>query len=206
MRSFDEFGERDTLTARDLQDYTSRYQDTWTEWKARQPQRDQADINDDIVFEVELIKQIEINIDYILALVEKYRGSHGEDKELLVSIQSAIGSSPSLRSKEDLIEAFIANINTMEDDVLAAWRKHVAEQQEKELSAIIAEEHLKDAETRKFIEDSFANGEIKTIGTDIDKLMPPMSKFGAEGAKRKERKQKIIERLQAFFERFFGIR
>ena len=77
------------------------------------------------------------------------------------------------------------------------------EEREKELQAIIQSENLKEEETRKFIEDSFKNGEIKTSGTDIDKLMPPVSRFGS--GKRAEKKQTIIDKLKAFFERFFGI-
>ena len=117
------------------------------------------------------------------------------------AIQKAIDSSPELRSKKQLIETFIAGINDV-DDVMTEWRSFVAEEKEKALVTIIQEEKLKEDETRKFVEDSFRNGEIKTTGTDIDKIMPPVSLFGG---KRAARKQTIIEKLKAFFERFFGI-
>ena len=78
-----------------------------------------VDITDDIVFEIELIKQIEINIDYILLLVKKYHDSHCEDKEVLIDIRKAMDASPELRSKKALIETFIAGINDV-DDVLTA--------------------------------------------------------------------------------------
>ena len=151
---------------------------------------------------MELIKQIEINIDYILMLVQKYHDSHCEDKEVLISIQKAIDSSFELRSKKQLIETFIEGINDVED-VMIEWRTFVAEEKERQLAQIIEEEKLQSEETRKFVEYSFRDGVIKTTGTDIDKIMPKMSRFG--GGNREEKKKGIIAKLVAFFERFFGI-
>lgn len=153
------------------------------------------------MFEVELIKQVEINIDYILMLVKKYHDSHKEDKEVLLSIHKAIDSSFELRSKKQLIDGFIGGINDV-DDVMNEWRTFVAEEKEKQLNAIIEEERLKPEETRKFVEYSFRDGTLKTTGTDIDKILPPISRFGGG---REEKKQGVIAKLLAFFERFFGL-
>jgi type I restriction enzyme R subunit len=202
LLSFDEFQGKEILTERDLQDYLGRYQDLRDEWRRKRPGGDKEDITDDIVFETELVRQIEINIDYILLLVKKYHDSHGDDKEVLITIKKAIDASPELRSKKALIENFIAGINEI-DDVLTEWHGYVAEQREQELVTIIKEENLKEPETRKYIENAFRDGEIKTIGTDIDKLLPPVSRFG--GGNREAKKQTVIEKLKAFFERFFGI-
>ena len=202
LLSFDEFAGKEILSERDLQDYLGRYQDLRDEWKRRREDKQKEDITDDIVFEIELIKQIEINIDYILLLVKKYHDSHCEDKEALIDIRKAMDASPELRSKKALIETFIAGINDV-DDVLTEWRSFVVEQKEKELASIVAEENLKPEETRKFVENAFRDGEIKTTGTDIDKLMPPVSRFG--GGNRAEKKQTIIDKLLAFFEKYFGI-
>ena len=202
LSSFDEFAGNEILSERDFQDYLSRYQDLRDEWQNRRPKGDKEDITDDIVFEIELIKQIEINIDYILMLVKKYHDSHCNDKEVLITIQKAVDASPELRSKKALIETFIQGINDV-SDVLLEWRTFVAEEKEKQLAAIIAEENLKDQETRRFMEHAFRDGSVRTTGTDIDKLMPPISRFG--GGNRAEKKQTIIVKLQAFFERFFGI-
>ena len=202
LLSFDEFAGKDILPERDLQDYLGRYQDLRDEWKRRREDKQKEDITDDIVFEIELIKQIEINLDYILLLVKKYHDSHCEDKEVLIDIRKAMDASPELRSKKALIETFIAGINDV-DDVLTEWRSFVVEQKEKELASIVAEENLKPEETRKFVENAFRDGEIKTTGTDIDKLMPPVSRFG--GGNRAEKKQTIIDKLLAFFEKYFGI-
>ena len=199
--SFDEFEGKELISERDLQDYLGRYQDLRDEWNRKRQRGEKEDITDDIVFEIELIKQIEINIDYILLLVKKFHDSHCQDKEVLITIRKAIDASPELRSKKALIETFIAGINDV-DDVLLEWNTFVAEERENQLQTIISEENLNEAETRKFLEDSFRNGEIKTTGTDIDKIIPPVTRFGGARAKKK---QTVIEKLKAFFERFFGI-
>ena len=201
LLSFDEFDEKQLLPERDLQDYLGRYQDLRDEWKEKSRSADKENINDDIVFETELIRQTEINIDYILLLVAKYHDTHGEDKEILITIQKAIDASPELRSKKKLIETFLAGINDA-DDVMAEWHSYVAQEQEKELAEIIQAEKLRGPETRKFMEDSFRNGEVRTSGTDIDKLMPPVSRFG--GGARAEKKQTVIDKLKRFFEKFYG--
>ena len=190
LSSFDEFAGKEILSERDLQDYLGRYQDLRDEWRPARGEKE--DINDDIIFEVELIRQIEINIDYILMLVKKYHDSHCTDKEVLITIQKAVDASPELRSKKDLIETFIAGINDV-DDVMAEWNTYVAEERERQLATIITEEKLKENETRKFIENAFRDGEIRITGTDIDKLMPPVSRFG--GGKRAEKKQTVIDKL-----------
>ena len=200
--SFDEFAGKEMLTERDLQDYLGRYQDLRDEWKRKRENDKSTDITDDIVFEIELIKQIEINIDYILMLVKKYHDSHCEDKEILISINKAIDASPELRSKKQLIETFIAGVNDV-DDVMTEWHDYVAEQREKDLEEIIKDERLDDKGTRKFLDNSFREGEIKTIGTDIDNIMPPVSRFGS--GNRAKKKQGIIEKLKNFFEKYFGI-
>ena len=199
LSSFDDFAGKEILAPRDFQDYLSRYQDLWP---LPTHGGEKEDISDDIVYEIELVRQIEINIDYILLLIKKYHDSHGEDREILITIQKAVDASPELRSKKDLIENFIAGINEV-DDVLTEWRSYIAEEKEKQLVQIIQEEKLNEEATRKFISDSFRSGEVRTTGTDIDKLMPPTSRFG--GGNRAAKKQTIIEKLKAFFERFFSI-
>ncbi len=199
LSSFDEFAGNEILSDRDMQDYTGRYIDLRDEFV--KGSKDKENINDDIVFEVELIKQIEINIDYILLLVKKYHDSHKEDKEVLISIQKAIDSSFELRSKKQLIETFIEGINDV-DDVMIEWRTYVAEEKERQLAEIIEEEKLKPEETRQFVEYSFRDGSMKTTGTDIDKILPPVSRFGGG---REKKKATVIQRLLGFFERFFGL-
>ncbi|MBQ6408614.1 MAG: type I restriction endonuclease subunit R [Butyrivibrio sp.] len=200
--SFDEFAGKEIISERDFQDYLSKYQDLRDEWKRKREKGEITDITDDVVFEVELLKQIEINIDYILMLVKKYHDSHCDDKEVLISIHKAIDASPELRSKKALIENFIAGINEV-DDVMLEWNDFVATQREEDLKALIAEEKLKPEETRKFLDNAFREGEVKIVGTDIDKIMPPVSRFG--GGNRAEKKNTIIQKIKEFFEKYFGI-
>lgn len=199
LSTFDDFAGNEILLPIDFQDYTGIYNDLYMEFKTT-VQKD--NIDDDIVFEMELVKQVEVNIDYILMLVAKYHQSNCEDKEILIAIDRAIKSSIELRSKKELIEGFIATINS-QTDVNGDWRKFVQKQKETDLSALIADEKLKEEETRKYIDNAFRDGSVKTTGTDIDKLMPPVSRFG--GGNRAVKKQGVIDKLMAFFEKYFGI-
>ncbi len=158
---------------------------------------------DDVVFEMELVKQVEVNIDYILMLVAKYHDGNCKDKEILVAIDKAIKSSLQLRSKKELIENFIATINTS-TDVNADWQRFVREQREADIQALIQEEKLKSEETRKFVENAFRDGVLKTTGTDVDRLLPPVSRFGGGGS-RDKKKLTVIDKLKAFFEKYFGL-
>jgi type I restriction enzyme R subunit len=203
LTSFDEFAGHEILSERDFQDYQSVYIDLYQEF-TKGKDAEKENINDDIVFEIELIKQIEVNIDYILALVAKYHASNCTDKEILVAIDKAISSSIELRSKKELIQNFIARINAS-TKVDEDWRAFVKEQKEAELAALIEEEKLRPEETRKFVEYSFRDGFIKTTGTDIDRILPPVSRFAKNGGGRAEKKQSVIEKLQAFFEKYFGL-
>ena len=148
-----------------------------------------------------MIRQVEVNIDYILMLVAKYHESNCEDKSILVSIDKAINSSIQLRSKKELIERFIESVNS-DTRVDEDWKTFVEAQRETDLAAIIAEERLKQAETKRLINNSFRDGSLKTTGTDIDRIMPPVSRFGGN---RGQKKQTIIEKLMAFFEKYFGL-
>ena len=122
-------------------------------------------------------------------------------KTIIVKALKAIDASPKLRSKKDLIEIFIAGANHIEN-VQSEWKIYINQKKDEELQKIIDDEKLKPEETWKFIDEAFQTGEIKTSGTDISEILPPMSPFNK---KRGEKKQTVIEKLKAFFERFFGI-
>ncbi|GIO15781.1 DEAD/DEAH box helicase [Cohnella xylanilytica] len=202
LTAFDDFSGNEILSERDFQDYQSMYLDLYQTFSKR-TDAEKENINDDIVFEIELIKQIEVNIDYILMLVAKYHESNCTDKSILADIQKAVDSSIELRSKKELIEGFIARVNT-DSNVDKDWETFVLAQKEVELSALIVEAKLKPEETRRFIENAFHNGVLKTTGTDIDKILPPVSRF-SRGGNRAEKKQGVIEKLLAFFEKFSGL-
>ena len=201
LSSFDKFAGKEILSERDFQDYTGMYVDLYQKYKQKDDGEKES-IKDDIVFEMELVKQVEVNIDYILMLVAKYHQSNCEDKEILGTIDKAIKSSLALRSKKELIDGFISKINA-DTNVMDDWGKFVKEQKEIDLKKIINDENLNEEETRKFLDNAFRDGQVKTNGTDIEKILPPMRRFG--GGNRAEKKENIIVKVKKFFEKYFGL-
>ena len=147
LTAFDDFAGNEILKDRDFQDYQSVYIDLYQELRPK-TDGDKENINDDIVFELELIKQIEVNIDYILMLVEKYHACNCEDKSILAAIDKAINSSIELRSKKELIEHFVERVNASAN-VGNDWRRFVQERKEEDLSTLIIAEKLRDEEARR---------------------------------------------------------
>ena len=201
LSAFDKFAGNEILSEREYQDYQSIYIDLYEEIKKTR-NTDKESINDDIIFEIELIKQVEINIDYILMKVAEYYKSNKKDKEILIDIKKAIDSSIELRSKKELIEGFIDRVNSSKN-ITDDFKKFVREEKEKDLEKVIEEEKLKPEETKKFIDNSLRDGTLKTTGTDIDKLLPPVSRFG--GGNRIEKKLGVIEKLKGFFDKYLGL-
>ncbi|WP_346677238.1 type I restriction endonuclease subunit R [Erysipelatoclostridium sp. An173] len=200
LAAFDRFAGNEILSAIDFQDYTGTYHDIYEDIKAKPG--DKASIIDDVVFEIELVKQVEVNIDYILMLVAKYHEDNCKDKEILVAIDKAIKSSLQLRSKKELIENFINTINT-DSNINDDWQEFVKEQKKIDIQTLIGEEKLKPEETIKFVDNAFRDGILKTTGTDLDRIMPPVSRFG--GGSRDKKKQNVINKLKIFFEKYFGL-
>lgn len=202
LTTFDEFAGNEILSERDIQDYHSMYIDFYDEFR-RTKDADKENINDDIVFEMELIKQVEINIDYILELIRKYHTSNQKDKDLLIDINKAIDSSVELRNKKDLIEQFIGSLNVM-SDIDKDWRSFVDKKKLEELDGIIADESLNRDETYRFIENAFRDGGVQTGGTAIAKILPPVSRFSADNTRSKKR-ETVLDKLTLFFNKFFDI-
>lgn len=202
LQAFDQFEGKELLSDGQMQDLQSHYLDLREKWR-RRTHADKEVVNDDLIFETELIKQVEINIDYILMLVQQYHESNCQNKDLLVSINKAIGASMNLRSKKELIEDFVDAVNS-DVDINGAWEEFVKQKKEEELEAIIKEEKLKPSETKKFIDNAFRDGQVRTTGTDLDKILPPMSRFGG-GGNRTYKKMTVIEKIQSFFEKYFGL-
>lgn len=201
LQCFDEFKDKVLISERDMQDYQSMYIDVYNKFRGRE-KHDKEDITEDLVFEIELVKQVEVNIDYIMLLVTKYHSEHTGNAEIRLSITKAIDSSIELRNKKDLIENFIDSLTPEVTDVDVVWREYVERQKEQELENIITEERLKPEETRRFIEASFRDGSIRENGTDVASILPPMSRFSKDRATKKET---VLSRLKAFFERFRDI-
>lgn len=199
LSTFDEFVGKEILAARDVQDYHSIYLDLYNKYR-NQNKKDQEDVNDDIVFEMELIKQIEINIDYILMLLHKYQESHFKDKEIVVTITKSIDSSMELRSKKDLIEQFISALTPttrIDDD----WQTFIQQKKKAELDAIIKDENLNKEATYSFVNNAFRDGYVQTFGRELAGLLPPISLFSRSN-NRTQKRLTVVEKLTAFFNRF----
>jgi type I restriction enzyme R subunit len=202
LSTFDEFESHEILTERDVQDYHSMYINLYNDFRGKN-KGDNENVNDDIVFEMELIKQVEINIDYILALIRKYHEGHLRDKEIIVSIDKAIDSSIELRDKKELIEQFIESLTpttNVDDD----WHNFVNAKKMEELDRIITEEGLDLNETYKFINNAFRDGFVQITGTAITKVLPPVSRFNPTGERTRKR-ETVLDKLLAFFNKFWDI-
>src|SRR5574344_279773 len=202
LSSFDEFTGHEILSERDVQDYHSLYISLYTEFREKNKGRAE-NINDDIVFEMELIKQVEVNIDYILELIRKYHHGHMKDKEIVATIDRAIDSSLALRNKKELIDEFIQNLSRG-SSVDGDWPDFVSKEKEKELQKIIGDENLNDSEAKRFMENAFRDGYVQSTGTSFARILPPISRFSPSGDRTKKR-ERVLEKLSAFFERFRDI-
>lgn len=204
LTAFDDFAGNEIFSQRDFQDYQSLYLNLHAQFRSVSDAEKET-INDDVVFEIELIKQVEISVDYILMLVERYIGAKGtgEDKEIRATIERAINSSPSLRNKKDLIEQFVDSVSATAK-VDAQWQAFMAAKKVEELDSIITDENLNAEATRSFIDNAFRDGSIPTTGTAITRILPPVSRF-SKGNGHATKKQTVLDKLAAFFERYFGL-
>lgn len=149
---------------------------------------------------IELVKQVTINIDYILQLVANY--SKTKDVDIRTAISKAVNSNMELRSKKELIERFINTHNLHSD--YEVWRKFTDKNKAEELEKIIKEENLKPKETREFITNAFRDSELKSTGTVFAGILPPISMFDKDNTRAKK-KAVVLEKLQVFFEKYLGV-
>lgn len=209
LSAFDEFtSEKRIITEFDTQDYLTWYNDIHEELRpGGKEQKD--DIEDDLVFEMELVKQIQINIPYILSLVKEYHDKNCGDQTIIAKIQKAIGSSPDMRDKKDLIMKFIEKMTPEhsegEGDIDKEWSDYIAKEREAELSSIIKDERLKPEETKKFIDQAFEDGYVTSTGLAITNVLPPMPLFGGGKANREKKKETVLTKLTGFFNKFFNV-
>ena len=203
LLSFDDFKGNEILSDYDYQDYQGVYLGIYEDIKAKKI-GDSESIQEEIEFEIELVKSVEVNIDYILMLVAKMH--EGQIKDKTIEIHKAIESSPGLRNKKDLIIKFIDSL-TVNASVDDEWKEYIEEKKSQELNKIIKEEELNPKETRKFMDQAFKRGEIKETGKAITKVMKPISMFSkTDGiSTREKKKQNILDKFIKFFERFFGL-
>lgn len=201
---FNAFEDEELLSQRDMQDFQSTDLDMWNERK-HAVASDKEGVIEDVFFEIQLMKQVEINVGYILMLVHEYRDECGDgnDKKLRAAISHATDSSPLLRNKKERIENLVDSVSN-KCAVKQEWREFVAAQRDKELAEIITAENLKFDETERFIKTTFRDGILRTTGTAITKVLPTVSQF-SRGKNHPEKKQRVISALGDFFDRFSGL-
>lgn len=200
--TFDEFTDNHIISEDDFVDYRGFYNELHDKYR---PKKGEAtNINDDLVFEMELMKSIEINIDYILFLVGLLDGDENHDREIIIKAIKSVEASPDLRNKKELIKSFIDQ-HTPENDVHDQWHEFVRQSQQQQIEEIIASENLRRDKTLDFVSQSFREGGVKESGTAIAEILPPMGLFGGAGAKRAEKKKIVIAKLKDFFDRFYDI-
>ncbi len=200
LSSFDEFENATILSPAQQQDFRSTYLELKN---IIQPRIDKEPILDDVVFELELVKQVEINVDFILMLVKSLQEKAGDstaNKEIRVAIERAVDSSLSLRSKKDLIQKFVDDI-TVDTNVESYWTKFIADQKQMELEQIIEEERLETARAHVLMDQAFEVGELRLEGTAISRILPAVNMF-APDSEYGAQKKRVFDKLTAFFERF----
>ena len=203
LTSFDDFESDDTIAPRELEDYRSIYLDLYNEARERS-KANKEPIADDLVFEMELVKQVDINVDYILMLVEHHRGERGDgdDREIPVEITRALAASPALRGKRDLIEEFYRRVS-LNGDVPTEFESFIAAKRDSELDAIIEVERLGEG-ARDFAYDSLREGYVPDEGTGLSSILPPARRFGGGGS-REAIRSRVLDALRTWVERFSGL-
>jgi len=203
LAAFDDFtDEAKLIDDMRYQDYLGWYNNYYEDFRKPTHTGEQEEISDDIVFEMELVKQVQIDIRYILQLVQQYHDTNCEDKEIIVKIRKQMDASPDMRDKRDLIEKFIEQMTPESgSDVGEQWEQYIEQEKKERLDAIISEEHLKPAETEAFMKRAFADGYVTETGTGIAKILPPSNPFLPESG---EKKQTVIEKLKAYLNKFLN--
>jgi type I restriction enzyme R subunit len=203
LAAFDEFDESAKIVDEmHYQDYLGWYNRLYEEFRTTTHGGEKETIKDDIVFEMELVKQVQINISYILQLVQEYHDQNCQDKEIIVKIRKQIDASPDMRDKRDLILSFIESMTPKPGaDVGEEWALFIKMEKKVQLDAIINEEHLKPAETEAFMQRAFNDGYVTETGTGITKILPPSNPFLPESG---EKKQTVIEKLKAYLAKFLN--
>ncbi|WP_270966858.1 type I restriction endonuclease subunit R [Campylobacter upsaliensis] len=196
LEIFDNFS--DPLNERDKQDYQSHYISTYEE--LRKDKDDKESTLDEVEFEVELLAQVEVSIEYILELIAKYH----KDQATYEPILKLLDSSLSLRSKKELFLRFIDSLHT-QSNVAKDFSTYIKTHKNNALQDIINALNLDPKKTKEFMQDSFERGELRDYGRAFDEILPPSPLFGKGAEQTHKVREKALEKLQAFFELFKGL-
>ncbi|EPH5974348.1 type I restriction endonuclease subunit R [Campylobacter upsaliensis] len=197
LEIFDNFS--DPLNERDKQDYQSHYISTYEE--LRKDKDDKESNLDEVEFEVELLAQVEVSIEYILELIAKYHKDQATNYEPILKL---LDSSLSLRSKKELFLRFIDSLHT-QSNVEKDFRAYIKTHKNNALQDIINALNLDPKKTKEFMQDSFERGELRDYGRAFGEILPPSPLFGKGAEQTHKVREKALEKLQAFFELFKGL-
>ncbi|EAL3918217.1 type I restriction endonuclease subunit R [Campylobacter upsaliensis] len=197
LEIFDNFS--DPLNERDKQDYQSHYISTYEE--LRKDKDDKESNLDEVEFEVELLAQVEVSIEYILELIAKYHKDQATNYEPILKL---LDSSLSLRSKKELFLRFIDSLHT-QSNVEKDFSTYIKTHKNNALQDIINTLNLDPKKTKEFMQDSFERGELRDYGRAFGEILPPSPLFGKGAEQTHKVRKKALEKLQAFFELFKGL-
>lgn len=198
LNLFDKF--KNPLPLRQKQDYQSYYLDLYENLRNKTKSQ-KENINDDLVFEIELIKQTEINVDFILFLLEEYNQSKQE--KIKENILKILISNPSLRDKKELIEEFLNEIdNNTTTNYKILFENFMQRKKEEELQKIIKEENLHASLTKEYLDGAFELSFFQDKGENIGRLLPHIDPFAPKSEGNDEKREKIIDKLKGFFNQF----
>ncbi|EAI0687321.1 type I restriction endonuclease subunit R [Campylobacter upsaliensis] len=197
LEIFDNFS--DPLNERDKQDYQSHYISTYEE--LRKDKDDKESTLDEVEFEVELLAQVEVSIEYILELIAKYHKDQATNYEPILKL---LDSSLSLRSKKELFLRFIDSLHT-QSNVAKDFSAYIKTHKNNALQDIINALNLDPKKTKEFMQDSFERGELRDYGRAFGEILPPSPLFGKGAEQTHKIREKALEKLQAFFELFKGL-
>ncbi|EPC9519676.1 type I restriction endonuclease subunit R [Campylobacter upsaliensis] len=197
LEIFDNFS--DPLNERDKQDYQSHYISTYEE--LRKDKDDKESNLDEVEFEVELLAQVEVSIEYILELIAKYHKDQATNYEPILKL---LDSSLSLRSKKELFLRFIDSLHT-QSNVAKDFSTYIKTHKNNALQDIINTLNLDPKKTKEFMQDSFERGELRDYGRAFDEILPPSPLFGKGAEQTHKVRKQALEKLQAFFELFKGL-
>lgn len=195
------------LSGQHLQNYLSTYNDI-RDWLRRDRKgEEQSTIDwDDVVFEVDLLKSQEINLDYILELIFEQNKKLNNKEALIEEIRRTIRASVGNRAKESLIVDFInqTDLNEIGDKVsiIEAFFKFAQIEQEKEANALITDESLNKDAAKRYIAISLKRGYASENGTELNETLPKLSPLNPAY---RTKKQTVFEKIVAFIEKFKGI-
>lgn len=201
--------EIDLLPDRTVQDYRSTYNDIrdWLRRERSGKESEESTIDwDDVVFEIDLLKSQEINLDYILELIFEHNKKTKDKASLVEEIRRIIRASIGNRAKESLVVDFIneTDLDTIQDkaNIIDSFFEYAQRKQKEEADELIAEENLNEEEAKRYITTSLKREFASENGTELNAILPKMSPLNPQYL---TKKQSVFQKLTLFIEKFKGV-